>query len=67
MNKGLTLRMGQCNTKRYMPHLLEHIRAGRIDAKAMITHRFPFDKYLDAYHAIEASKGEYLKVMIDLP
>ena len=32
----------------------------------VITHRFPFDHYLDAYHAIEASKGEYLKVMIEL-
>lgn len=32
----------------------------------MITHRFPFNEYLDAYHAIEASKGEYLKVMIEL-
>ena len=32
----------------------------------MVTHRFPFERYLDAYHAIENSKGEYLKVMIDL-
>ncbi len=32
----------------------------------MITHRFPFERYLDAYHAIEASHGEYLKVMIEL-
>src|SRR6187551_1594831 len=38
MNKGLTLRMAQCNVKRYMPTLLEHIRAGRIDAKAVISH-----------------------------
>ena len=33
MNKGLTLRMNQCNVKRYMPHLLEHIQAGRIDPR----------------------------------
>ena len=32
----------------------------------MVTHRFPFERYLDAYHAIEKSKGEYLKVMIEL-
>ena len=31
----------------------------------MITHRFPFDRYLDAYHAIEASGGNY-QVMIEL-
>ncbi len=28
MNKGLTLRMNQCNVRRYMPHLLEHIAVG---------------------------------------
>lgn len=32
----------------------------------MITHRFPFERYLDAYHAIEQSNGHYLKVMIEL-
>src|SRR5207244_10198469 len=44
MNKGLTMRMNQCNVRRYMPHLLKHIREGRIDAKAIITHRFPLEK-----------------------
>jgi threonine dehydrogenase-like Zn-dependent dehydrogenase len=43
MNKGLTLRMGQCNVRRYMPRLLEHIQAGRIDARAIITHRLPLE------------------------
>ncbi len=32
----------------------------------LITHRFPFDRYLDAYRAIEASQGRYMKVMIEL-
>lgn len=32
----------------------------------MITHRFSFSDYLDAYHAIEESDGRYLKVLIDL-
>jgi len=49
MNKGLTMRMGQCNVKRYMPHLLEHIRKGRIDAKGIITHRFPLGEVAHAY------------------
>ena len=30
------------------------------------THRFKFDDYLEAYHAIEQSGGEYMKVMIEL-
>jgi threonine dehydrogenase-like Zn-dependent dehydrogenase len=32
----------------------------------MITHRFKFDQYMDAYLAIEESNGEYMKVMIEL-
>lgn len=32
----------------------------------LITHRFAFENYLDAYHTIERSKGVYMKVMIEL-
>jgi len=31
----------------------------------MVTHRFAFKDYLKAYKAIEASGGNYMKVMID--
>ncbi len=39
---------------------------GKLNLNEMITQRFPFDSYLDAYLAIETLKGEYLKVMIDM-
>ncbi len=39
---------------------------GRVKLNPLITHRFAFDQYLEAYHAIEASRGEYMKVMIEL-
>jgi L-iditol 2-dehydrogenase len=45
---------------------IELVAGHKLRLGAMITHRFPFDHYLDAYHAIEESKGEYLKVMIEL-
>lgn len=45
---------------------VELVAGGRMALDKLITHRFPFERYLDAYHAIEASNGEYLKVMIDL-
>lgn len=38
----------------------------KIHLKNLITHRFPFDQYLDAYHAIEESEGKYMKVMVEL-
>ncbi|MCC7208090.1 MAG: zinc-binding dehydrogenase [Anaerolineae bacterium] len=45
---------------------IELVASGKMALGEMVTHRFPFERYLDAYHAIENSKGEYLKVMIDL-
>lgn len=45
---------------------IELVASGKMALDKMITHRFPFERYLDAYHAIEESKGNYLKVMIEL-
>lgn len=64
MNKGLTLRMGQANCKRYMPRLLEHVRAGRIDAKAIITHRFPLDGVADAYELFAQRRDGCIKCVL---
>ncbi len=45
---------------------VELVAAGKMSLDKFITHRFAFDQYLDAYHAIEEAHGEYLKVMIEL-
>jgi threonine dehydrogenase-like Zn-dependent dehydrogenase len=67
MNKGLTLRMGQCNVKRYMPHLLGHIREGRIDAKSIISHRFPLEDAADAYRVFEQKTDGCIKCVLIPP
>ncbi len=67
MNKGLTLRMAQCNVKRYMPQLLEHIRSGRIDARAIITHRFPLEDAEEAYRTFEQKKDACIKCVLIPP
>lgn len=64
MNKGLTLRMGQCNVRRYMPHLLEHIQKGRIDAKGIITHRFPLEDAPHAYQIFSAKQDNCVKCVL---
>lgn len=45
---------------------IDLITAGRIRLREIITHRFPFRDYLDAYRAIEQAQGKYMKVMIEL-
>lgn len=67
MNKGLTLRMNQANCKRYMPHLLDHIRAGRIDAEGIITHRIPLEAAADAYDLFDHKKDDCIKCVLIPP
>jgi alcohol dehydrogenase len=47
------------------PMLLKTLKSGRIDAHALITHRFPLDKILEAYDAFgHAAQTHALKVII---
>jgi threonine dehydrogenase-like Zn-dependent dehydrogenase len=45
---------------------IELVTSGKIRLDQLVTHRFAFEDYLEAYHTIENSGGEYMKVMIDL-
>lgn len=45
---------------------IELAATGKLRLSPMITHRFAFRDYLDAYHTIEAAKGESMKVMIEV-
>ncbi|MFT3770670.1 MAG: zinc-dependent alcohol dehydrogenase [Minicystis sp.] len=67
MNKGLVLRMGQCNVKRYMPQLLDHIRAGAIDAKGLITHRFALEEAPEAYRLFAGRRDGIIKCVLVPP
>ena len=64
MNKGLTLRLAQCSVRRYMPHLLEHVRAGRIDPKAVISHRLPLDDAPKGYHIFANKLDDCIKCVL---
>ena len=47
-------------------HAIELVSSGQMHLDALITHRFAFEDYLEAYHTIEESGGNYMKVMIEL-
>jgi len=64
MNKGLTLRMNQCNVRRYMPHLLDLIRRGVVDAQAIITHRVPLEEVGDAYEMFARKQDGCIKPVL---
>jgi threonine dehydrogenase-like Zn-dependent dehydrogenase len=65
MNKGLTMRMAQCSVKPRMEPLLDHIRAGRVDAKALITHRMGLSEIAEAYDLFVNKRDGVIKVVLD--
>lgn len=64
MNKGLTLRMNQANVRRYMPHLLEHIRNGLVDAKSIVTHCYPLEGVSEAYELFARKQEDVIKCVL---
>ena len=64
MNKGLTFRMGQTHTHRYVPRLLEHVREGRIDPTFLITHRLPLEQAPHGYEIFKEKKDGCVKVVL---
>jgi threonine dehydrogenase-like Zn-dependent dehydrogenase len=67
LNKGLTLRMNQASVKRHVPRLIEHIRAGHIDPKQIITHRVPLEEVSDAYHIFSGKLDNCIKTILIPP
>jgi threonine dehydrogenase-like Zn-dependent dehydrogenase len=64
MNKGLTLRTGQCHVHRYLKPLYERIRAGDIDPSFVVTHRLSLDTAPDAYETFKHKQDECVKVVL---
>jgi S-(hydroxymethyl)glutathione dehydrogenase/alcohol dehydrogenase len=64
VNKGITIRANQASVKRLLPRLIEHIQAGRINPKAMITHRVPLEDIADAYHIFSAKLDGCIKPVL---
>jgi threonine dehydrogenase-like Zn-dependent dehydrogenase len=62
MGKNLTLRMGDCNHRKYAPKLVDMIRAGVVDPSKILTKIEPLQSALDAYKAFDLRQPGWLKV-----
>ncbi|WP_448101600.1 zinc-dependent alcohol dehydrogenase [Luteibacter jiangsuensis] len=67
INKGLTLRMNQASVKRHLPRLIEHIQEGRLDPRAIITHRVPLEEVSDAYEMFSRKQAQCIKTVLIPP
>ncbi len=66
VSKNLTIRMGNCNHRKYIPRLLDLIKIGQVDPARVLTQSEPFGSVLDAYAAFEERQAGWLKVKLDL-
>ena len=64
VNKGLTLRANQAAVKRNLPKLIEHVRTGRINPKALITHRLPLEDIADGYQMFSSKLDGCIKPVL---
>jgi threonine dehydrogenase-like Zn-dependent dehydrogenase len=64
MNRGLTVRTGQCHVQRYMQHLLEHIEHGDLDPTFIITHRMDLEDAPSGYETFKHKDDDCVKVVL---
>jgi threonine dehydrogenase-like Zn-dependent dehydrogenase len=65
MNKNLTLRMGNCNHRKYIPRLLELVVSGVIHPERILEQVEGMEKAIEAYRAFDARKAGWLKVELE--
>ncbi|MBW3128749.1 zinc-dependent alcohol dehydrogenase [Hymenobacter profundi] len=64
MNKGLTIRGNQTSVKRLLPRLIDHVQSGRLNPKALITHRMPMEEVADGYRLFSAKLDNCIKPIL---
>ena len=67
VNKGITIRANQASVKRLLPRLIEHVKAGRINPKGIVTHRVPLEEVSDAYHIFSEKLDGCIKTILIPP
>lgn len=65
MNKNLTVKMGNCNHRRYIPHLIELVRTGAVDPTEILTQAGPLTGAIDAYKNFDKREPGWVKVMLE--
>jgi len=65
MNKNLTIKMGNCPHRRYIPTLLEYVKSGIVEPGAILTQDTPVTSALEAYAAFDQRRPGWMKVSLE--
>jgi len=64
MNKGLTVKSGQCHVHRYLKPLYEHVKKGNIDPSFVVTHSLDLGEAPGGYETFKHKQDECVKVVL---
>ena len=62
MNKNLTINMGNCNHRKYIPSLVDMVREGTVDPAKILTQVGPLMSAIDGYKAFDRRQPGWVKV-----
>ncbi|HKO03084.1 MAG TPA: zinc-binding dehydrogenase, partial [Thermoanaerobaculia bacterium] len=65
MNKNLTLQMGNCPHRKYIPMLLPLVQSGTFDPARILTQDAPLASAIDAYKHFDLREEGWIKVMLE--
>ena len=65
MNKNLTIGMGNCPHRRYIPELLDLVASGVVDPTTVLTQTEGMPGAIEAYEAFDLREPGWLKVALD--
>jgi threonine dehydrogenase-like Zn-dependent dehydrogenase len=65
VNKNLTLQMGNCPHRKYIPMLLPLVQSGVFDPATILTQTAPLASVIDAYERFDQREEGWIKVMLD--
>ena len=66
MNANLTVKMGNCNHRKYIPALLSKIAAGQVDPTTVWTRQETIPSAIQAYEAFDRRDPGWTKVTLDV-
>ena len=64
MNRGLTIKTGQCHVHRYMKPLLERIERGEIDPSFVVSHQMNLDDAAKGYDMFMHKQDDVMKIIL---
>jgi threonine dehydrogenase-like Zn-dependent dehydrogenase len=65
MMKNLTITMGNCNHRRYIPSLVELVRTASFDPTALVSQHTPVSSAIEAYEQFDRREQGWLKVELE--